>query len=299
LPERDRQSEGVDGTNKVPPRSHATKNNNALEDLKLLEETVHQAGPIARKYYGGDYKQWSKEGGSPVTEADLAVNKYLCDQLTAARPDYAWLSEENTDDPARLSRRTVFIIDPIDGTIAFLKNRPHFTICAAIVVDGRPCCGVVYNPISEELYSARVGGGAHRNGAAIHVGAGDRLESCAMLGDRTQLTGAPWPAMHVQNRNSVAYRLVLVADGSADASVSLTPKRDWDLAAADIILHEAGGRLTDARGAALLYNQPVTRQASLVAANPVLHAEIIGLLSGRAGGPSGSPDAPNCDNKRA
>jgi len=249
-----------------------------LEDLKLLEDTVREAGHIARKFYGGDYKQWSKEGGSPVTEADLAVNKYLLDHLIAARPDYGWLSEENTDDPARLSRACVFVIDPIDGTVAFLKNRPHFTICAAIVVEGRPCCGVVYNPITEELYAARRGAGATRNGMAIHVGDRAQLEDCAMLGDRTQLTRAPWPAMHVQNRNSVAYRVVLVADGSADASVSLTAKRDWDLAAADIILTEAGGCLTDANGAALIYNRPVTRQASLVAANPGLHTEIISLL---------------------
>lgn len=258
----------------------------ALEDLKLLEDTVRQAGPIARKFYGGDYKRWSKEGGSPVTEADLAVNKYLCDALTAARPGYGWLSEENADDSARLLRREVFIIDPIDGTIAFLKNRPHFTICAAVVVEGRPLCGVVYNPISEELYSARTGGGAHRNGTPIQVARRDRLEGAAMLGDRTHLTGAPWPPMHVQNRNSVAYRLVLVADGSADASVSLTCKRDWDLAAADIILHEAGGCLTDSSGAVMVYNKPVTLQANLVAANPALHAEITRLLNG-------------CDNKRA
>lgn len=248
------------------------------EDLALLEETVREAGALALKFYGGDYKRWNKEGGSPVTEADLAVNKFLCDRLTAARPGYGWLSEENTDDPARLSRREVFIIDPIDGTVAFLKNRPHFTICAAIVVEGRPCCGVVYNPVSAELYSARTGAGAHRNGKAIHVGTRDALQDCAMLGDRTQLTLPPWPPMHVQNRNSVAYRLVLVADGSADASVSLTAKRDWDLAAADIILHEAGGRLTDAGGAMLIYNRALTRQSSLVAANPELHTAIVSLL---------------------
>ena len=248
------------------------------EDLNLLKDTVREAGHIARKFYGGDYKRWNKEGGSPVTEADLAVNKFLCDTLTKARPDYGWLSEENTDDPSRLARRAVFVVDPIDGTIAFLKNRPHFTICAAIVVEGHPCCGVVYNPISEELYSARTGAGAHRNGDAIHVGGRGRLENCAMLGDRNQFLQAPWPPMHVQNRNSVAYRLVLVADGSADASVSLTAKHDWDLAAADIILHEAGGCLTDAGGAALIYNRPVTRQSSLVAANPTLHAEITRLL---------------------
>jgi myo-inositol-1(or 4)-monophosphatase len=250
----------------------------APDDLKLLEDAVREAGHIARKFYGGDYKKWSKEGGSPVTEADLAVNKYLYDALTSARPGYGWLSEETADDPSRLARREVFVIDPIDGTIAFLKNRPHFTICAAIVVEGRPWCGVVYNPISDELYCAGAGAGAHRNGVPIHVGSRDRLESCAMLGDRNQFLQAPWPPMHVQNRNSVAYRLVLVADGSADASVSLTAKRDWDLAAADVILHEAGGLLTDTSGAALIYNRPVTKQASLIAANPGLHAQIVRLL---------------------
>ncbi|HYJ35601.1 MAG TPA: 3'(2'),5'-bisphosphate nucleotidase CysQ [Rhizomicrobium sp.] len=250
----------------------------ALDDLDLLEHTVRQAGDIARKFYGGDYKRWSKEGGSPVTEADLAVNAFLRERLTGARPDYGWLSEENADDPARLAKPTLFIIDPIDGTIAFLKNRPHFTICAAVVTDGRPCCGVVYNPISHELYSARKGGGAHRNHLPIRVGRRETLEGAAMLGDRTHFIPPLWPPLHVQNRNSVAYRLVLVADGSADASVSLTAKRDWDLAAAEIILAEAGGRLSDMHGATLVYNKPVTKQSSLVAANPVLHADIISRL---------------------
>ena len=107
-----------------------------------------------------------------------------------------------------------------------------------------------------------------------------------MLGPRTELTQAPWPPMHVQTRNSVAYRIVLVADGSADATVSLSCKRDWDLAAADIILTEAGGRLTDAAGATPIYNRPATLQPSLTAANPELHAKIVALLEGRAARPS-------------
>ena len=290
MPGPDRHTGSRDGAHAVPGQNHATAHPDSDEDLKLLQQTVHAAGDIARKFYGGDYKRWSKDGGSPVTEADLAVNAFLHDRLTAARPAYGWLSEENPDDPARLGKREVFVIDPIDGTVAFLKNRPHFTICAAVVVDGRPACGVVYNPISEVLYAARAGGGAQRNGTAIRVGMRDQLENCAMLGDRTQFAGAPWPPMHVQNRNSIAYRLVLVADGSADASVSLTPKRDWDLAAADIILHEAGGRLTDAQGGTLIYNQPVTRQASLIGASPRLHARMVDLLRPTPHG--------DCDNKR-
>jgi len=248
------------------------------EDLALLEDAVRAAGDIARKFYGGDYRQWSKEGGSPVTEADLAVNKYLCDTLLAARTDYGWLSEESADDAARLEKQKTFVVDPIDGTVAFLKNRPHFTICVAIVTDGRPSCGTVYNPITDELYAARTGAGAWCNGKSIHVSERDGLEGCAMLGDRNQLGHAPWPPMHVQNRNSVAYRLALVADASADASVSLTSKRDWDLAAADVILHEAGGRLTDSAGRILRYNRASTLQSSLVAAGPKLHTEIIDRL---------------------
>ena len=213
----------------MPPPSHAAQDKNAHEDLALLTHAVRAGGDIALKYYQTDYKRWSKEGGSPVTEADLAVNSYLCETLTAARPDYGWLSEESADDEARLAKSHVFVVDPIDGTIAFLKSRPHFTICAAVVVDGRPVCGAIFNPATDEMYAARMGRGATRNGTPIHAAMRAGLEGCAMLGDRTQLTAAPWPPMHVQNRNSVAYRVALVADGSADASVSLTGKRDWDL----------------------------------------------------------------------
>lgn len=250
------------------------------DDLALLESAVREAGGIARQFFGTDYKRWSKAGGSPVTEADLAVDKFLRERLLAARPGYGWLSEESTDNPARLTKRQVFVVDPIDGTIAFLKSRPHFTICAAIVTDERPGAGAVYNPMSDELYSAREGGGARRNGQPIHVSARAALEGCAMLGDRTQLSVAPWPAMHVQNRNSVALRMALVADGSADAAVSLSAKRDWDLAAADIIVCEAGGTVTDLCGAPLRYNRPDALQPGLIASGPGMHAEIVSLIGG-------------------
>ena len=248
------------------------------DDLTLLEGAVRAAGEIALDFYGKDYRIWNKEGGSPVTEADLAVNRHLQDVLTAARPAYGWLSEESRDDPARLTRARVFVIDPIDGTVAFLKGRPHFTICAAVVEQTRPLCGAVYNPVTGQLYAARKDGGATCNGAPIHVGAREILEGCAMLGRRDVLAHAPWPAMDVQNRSSLALRLALVAAGDADAAVSLTAKRDWDLAAADIILTEAGGRVSDVDGQALRYNGPAAVQPGLVAASPALHTAILTLL---------------------
>jgi myo-inositol-1(or 4)-monophosphatase len=247
----------------------------AAEDLDLLEAACRAGGEIARRRFQEGCKSWSKQGGSPVTEADLEVDAYLRRTLTAARPDYGWLSEESVDDRKRLNHPVLFIVDPIDGTVAFLKGRPHFTICAAIVEDGVPVAGVVYNPLLDHLYKARLGGGAFRNDDPIHVGARHGLTDCAMLGDRNTLGAPPWPQMRIETRNSVAYRVALVADGSFDATVSLSAKRDWDLAAADIILREAGGRITDRSGAPLRYNGPEARQSTMIAAGPILHAEIL------------------------
>ncbi|HEX3755204.1 MAG TPA: 3'(2'),5'-bisphosphate nucleotidase CysQ [Rhizomicrobium sp.] len=279
---RDGQSSDGNGTKLQPESSHAPESNNARDDLELLKAAVREAGDIARRFFGTDYKRWSKTGGSPVTEADLAVDNFLRETLTTARPDYGWLSEESPDDAVRLTRQMVFVVDPIDGTIAFLKGRPHFTICAAVVADGSPVAGAVYNPMSDELYAARAGGGAFRNGTAVRVSERALLAGCAMLGDRSQLERAPWPAMHVQNRNSIALRLALVADASADAAVSLSAKRDWDLAAADIIVQEAGGQVSDLSGAPLRYNGPDAVQPGLIAAGPALHQQIVSLLERKA-----------------
>ena len=140
-------------------------------DLVLLEESVREAGKIARSFFGGTYKRWDKGKGNPVTEADLAVDKFLGEHLRAARPGYGWLSEETEDDAARLTAPAVFVVDPIDGTVAFMKNKPHFTICAGVVIDGAPVAGAVYNPITDECFTAHAGGGASLNGSPIVVSA--------------------------------------------------------------------------------------------------------------------------------
>jgi myo-inositol-1(or 4)-monophosphatase len=259
----------------------------AADDLALLEESVREAGKIARGFFGGSYKKWDKSKGNPVTEADLAVDKFLRETLCAARPDYGWLSEETEDDAARLKATAVFVVDPIDGTIAFMKGRPHFTICAGIVVDGAPVAGVVYNPISGECFTARRGHGAFLNGVPIQVSDRTEIEGCRMLGDKAMFAHAawntlpnrPWPAMEIETRGSVAYRVVLVACGQFDATLALSSKRDWDLAAAEIIATEAGGIVTSHRGAPLRYNRPSTLQPSLVVAGPKLHARLMERVS--------------------
>ena len=251
----------------------------AAADLTLLRESAIDAGEIARKHFGGEFKRWSKSPGNPVTEADLEIDHFLTERLRGARPDYGWLSEETEDNAARLSKRRVFVVDPIDGTIAFMKGKPHFTICAAVVEDGVPVTGVVYNPISGECFSACLGQGAHCDGKRIRVSDCDAVEGCRMAGDRTKLTTAlGWPEMKFESRNSVAYRLSLVANGTFDAALALSAKCDWDLAAADLIVREAGGNVTDAKGAALRYNRPNAIQMSFVAAGPKLHAQLLAQL---------------------
>lgn len=253
-------------------------------DLALIEEAVHDAGAIARKFYRGSYRKWSKDKGQPVTECDIAIDAFLSERLRAARPDYGWLSEETEDDPERREATTLFIVDPIDGTVAFLKGRPHFTICVAVVEDRRPKVAAIYNPVTGECFAALSARGAHLNGKAIHVSARTQLEGARILGPKSAFENpAPplrWPPLHVETRNSVAYRLALVACGSFDAAVALSAKHDWDLAAADLIVQEAGGRVTTHTGAPLRYNHAEPIQPSVVAAGPVLQAQIVDRVCG-------------------
>jgi myo-inositol-1(or 4)-monophosphatase len=199
--------------------------------------------------------------------------------LRRARPDYGWLSEESLDDPARLGAHRVFVVDPIDGTVAFMKGRPHFTICAALIEDMRPIAGVVFNPATDECFTARLGGGAFLNGATIHVGHGGKIAGCRLLGNSHIFVD--WPPVHVENFSSIAYRVVLVAAGRFDAMVSLTSKRDWDLAAADIILTEAGGTLVDADNHPLSYNHASALQGATIAAGPELIQPLLAELAAK------------------
>lgn len=266
----------------VPPAasSHAPKTNKEHdEDLTLLESRVRAAGKIALTYFCGSYKKWSKEGGSPVTEADLAIDAFLKTELRQARPDYGWLSEESVDDPARLERPRTFVVDPIDGTVAFMKGRPHFTICAGIVEQGHAIAGVVFNPARDECFTARAGGGARLNGEPIRVGTTRELAGLRLLGDRKLFQD--WPPMQIESFSSIAYRVVLVAAARFDAMISLTAKRDWDLAAADIILAEAGGQLVGADGARLRYNRAQAMQGATIAAGPSLIAPLLAELAAK------------------
>ncbi len=256
------------------------------DDLILIEKAVQEAGEIARHYYGKDYRRWSKSRGEPVTEADIAVDRHLHGVLQEARPDYGWLSEETGKDLSRQNTERMFIVDPIDGTTAFLKERPHFSISVGIAEKGRSVAGVVYNPILDEFFSAYAGGGARLNGEPVHVSGCAELEGCRIVGQKDVFVHPnwtipplePWPTMHIEARSSVAYRMALVAAGTFDAAVILAAKHDWDMAGGDIIVREAGGRATDKDGNELTFGRPDAVQRTLVCAGPALHAQIVARL---------------------
>lgn len=240
-----------------------------------MHDAVREAGALALDYFRTDVKQWHKAANDPVTEADIAVNELLHARLARARPGYGWLSEETDDDRSRIGREHVWVVDPIDGTRAFLRGKPHFTICAALLRHGVPIAGAIFNPATDEFYEATDGGGARLNGDAVRVSARQRVAGCRMVAYGPMFKHPawpePWPEMEIIERNSVAYRFALVASGAADAAMALNSKNDWDLAAADLIVREAGGRFTSHDGHRLVYNKEYTRHRSVLAAGPALY----------------------------
>ena len=249
-------------------------------DLELIREAALDAGRLALAEREQGLRIQSKPGGSPVTSGDLAVDAFLKDRLLAARPEYGWLSEETTDDPARLARRRIFVVDPVDGTVAYMKRRPWWCIPIAVVEDGRPVAAVVHAPSLNETYWAVRGGGARLNGQPIQASDADRLEDAAVLADARLLDASlwpePWPAMRLEKRNALAYRLALVAAGAFDAAIATAPKWDWDVAAGALIAEEAGAKVSDHHGRPWAFNRPDPRQAGLVCAAPGLWPLIVG-----------------------
>ena len=253
-------------------------------DLGLLIDAARAAGRIATGYAGQTAKRWDKpEGAGPVTEADLAVDAMLAKRLRTARPDYGWLSEESRDDGARLSAGRVFIIDPIDGTRAFIEGSSAWAHALAVVEDGIVTAAVIYLPMKDKLYAAAAGEGATLNGAPIRVGAQAALEGATLLSARPVHEARHWrgpvPAFRREYRPSLAYRLSLVAEGRFDAMLTLRRTWEWDIAAGDLILREAGARTSDRRGQAMRFNNTVPQLDGMIAANPVLHAELAGALA--------------------
>ena len=247
-----------------------------------LKAAVREAGALARSMFQTPLKNWTKgPTESPVSEADIAVDDLLRARLTAGNDGIAWLSEESVDDPARLAARHVWIVDPIDGTRAYLAGLPDWAVSAALVENGRPIVACLYAPVTDQFFMARAKAGATCNGTAIAATTGARLDGARIAGPRNLIERLPAvvpPFTTMPRLRSLALRLAQVAHGACDIAFAGGNSHDWDLAAADLLVHEAGGALTSITGGTVTYNRPVPRHGMLVAAGRDRHAALIELL---------------------
>ena len=251
-------------------------------DLELLLNAGEAAGEIAKRYFKADPETWDKgEGQGPVTEADLEIDRMLKAELLSARPDYGWLSEESEDGVARLGAERVFIVDPIDGTRAFINGEKTWSHALAVVEGGAVLAAVVHVPMLGRVYTATLGGGAFCNGAAISVSGRADMDGATVLTRKPDLKPEYWLAPHGLKHNfrpSLAYRLCLVAEGRFDAMLTLRPAWEWDVAAGDLIVREAGGVVCTTAGARTRYNNRLPKLAGMVAGPSSLVKNIIGAL---------------------
>lgn len=264
-------------------------------DLELLRTHAVNAGLIAAGFFRRGVKSWTKENASPVTEADIAVDDFLHASLLASRPDYGWLSEEHTDSAARLKKSRLFIVDPIDGTRAFMRGEDAWTICLSVVENGRPVAGVVYAPARDELYEAVLNGGAFLNKSPLPLASPQRenvlVPAAQAVRDALRERGVN--IAQGQHFPSLAYRLMQVATGDFDGVVARRGAHDWDISAADLILSEAGLILNDVCSPGLTYNLPDTRHAALaVLRDERLKAQFHDALRAVYGCPEPATSAP-------
>ncbi len=252
------------------------------QDLALAAEIATNAGRIAMAAFGGDTKRWHKPDGSPVSAADMAVNDYLKGVIAAARPDDGWLSEETADSADRLTRRRVWVVDPIDGTRDFLRGRSGWAVSVALVEDGAVVTAVLAAPAQDRLYAASAGRGATLNGRRLAVSGRTAMDGVRLPIDRANMAASfwpsPWPGTAVAKPNSLALRMAMLAANEADVWLEGRSIAEWDVAAASLILAEAGGTLTDRHGQPLAFNRPQPIIHGLAAATPALHGETLSRL---------------------
>ena len=248
-----------------------------------LAAAVREAGVLASEALRGRPRSWIKGKSSPVSEADLAVDALLRERLLTIH-DAGWLSEETEDDPARLERAEVWVVDPIDGTRAYLAGLPDWAISAALVRGGRPLVAALYAPATDELFLAIAGDGATLNGMPITTSAGEELAGARFSGAKRRLDSlaAIEPGIEAMPRvPSLALRLARVATGVLDGTFTAPNSHDWDLAAADLLVHEAGGLISTLTGQSLIYNRPDPVHGALLAAGRARHAVLLGLIRDR------------------
>lgn len=252
-------------------------------DSKRLESIVSEAGRIAHDLWpgaGNSVKSWEKEPGSPVCDADLAVDAFLKRELGALLPSAGWLSEETADDPARLDNGLIWLVDPVDGTRDFIRGRKGWAVSVALISSGRPLIGMLASPARDEVWQAVAGQGAFRNGQALRASTRGEFAGSRVPAD--SLPKSDNDLVTVDKPNSIALRIAMVAADEADLVATLRWGFEWDIGAAALIAREAGAAVSDAFGRKLDYNKRDPRAFGVLASAPEIHPDAVERLAGRA-----------------
>ncbi len=262
----------------------------ARELRRLLQATLDAAregGEIAMARFRAKVHCERKADGTPVSEVDLAVDALLRERLMAALPEAGWLSEESTVDDGWLARERAWVVDPLDGTGGYLRCDPHWCCAIALLEDGAPVLGVIHAAALGRTWWAARGLGAFVNGTRARVSPREELEGASLVAPasvrKPTSWRTPWPQVRTRRYPSLALRLAKVASGEMDGMLALGEKRYWDVASGDIIVREAGGRVSDARGQPLRYDRSQARVDGVIAAPPSLFGPMLALTRGWRG----------------
>lgn len=252
----------------------------AASELELLEAAARDAGALARQLLTKPLEVHSKGDAGPVTNIDFAVDALLTERLRGARPEYGWLSEETPDDPTkRMGKARTFMLDPIDGTAALVGRVPQWTISVGLIEGDQAFAGAIYNPMTDEMFTGAIGHGAWLNKRQIQTSAATKLEGARMIGQRSRFSDrrwdTPWPKLDVIERQSIAYRMSLVAAGLGDGALLFGPKNEWDIGAGLALIEAAGGACSDLWGDPIVLNQLDPRAPGVAAAGAALHPLLI------------------------
>jgi len=229
------------------------------KERKLAISAAQEAGKILLKYYDNHYEINQKDNDSPVTTADLEADIYLRNTILAEFPDDGWLSEETADSTERLTKKRVWVVDPLDGTIEFIHGHAEFVVSVALTENSEPVVGVVYNPLTRELFTAMAGDISRLNGAPIQCSTKTELSKSTVYVSRSETKSGKWDRYDGIFKlrfvsGSIAYKLVHTAACHSDMTISLHPKNEWDICAADLIIRNAGGRLINRNLETVCYN---------------------------------------------
>jgi myo-inositol-1(or 4)-monophosphatase len=250
----------LSGTVSTPSFPYGPAGDGLDDALARIEAALLAACEVLQEFRPGAVRAEDKAGGrGPVTEADRAVDRVLARILP--RDGEGWLSEETADDPARLQRRRVWVVDPLDGTKEFVEGLPEWCVSVGLVQEGRAVAGGIANPATGELFLGAVGRGVTYNGEPAQVSSRQSIDSAVVLASRSELGRGHWERYRgapflVRPMGSVAYKLALVAAGRVDATWTLAPKHEWDVAAGAALVLAAGGRVKTLDGSPLVFNQP-------------------------------------------